>query len=125
MLNRIINSLPFKKKLETGEFESFFHEEEGVAVTSWKDSKMVKFITNYSPTDIDPDLHYVRRGNTQPTAMPLVAVEYRKKMVHVDAYEKNRKKYNSRRKVKRWWMILFFFFIRLHHCQLLENICAQ
>ena len=80
-----------------------------MALIKWKDSKDVKFITNYSHTETDQQLSYLRRGNTTRTAMPQVASDYRKGMINVDRNEKCRKLYNSRRTVRRWWLTLFFY----------------
>jgi Transposase IS4 len=81
-----------------------------VAITQWRDSKVVKFVSNYSTTE--PSKHsYVRRGHTSPTPMPTVSKDYREGMGFVDSYDRNKKLYTVKRTVRRWWLTLFFFIL--------------
>ena len=111
MENSIVNKLPFRKDLERGQHETFVKREgQKVAITQWKDSKAVKFITNYSATEASDD-SYTRRGHNEPTPMPRVARDYRGGMGHVDTFDRNKKLYTTKRTVNRWWLTLFFFLL--------------
>ena len=102
-----MNQIPWKS-LNEGEFQYFVSEDGHTAITNWKDSKNVTFITNYIDAKFNND-SYKRRGKTTITLMPPVSPFYRKSMFNVDQEERNRKMFSSNRISHRHWFCLFSF----------------
>ena len=100
--------MPFPDKLKSGESITFVNETKKIAVTAWQDSKVVKFVPNYSVTE-DIGLKYQRRGAKTDTSLPQVAVDYRKYMRFVDAYRAIT--LNGIKRTSYRWVTISFFIL--------------
>lgn len=102
------NNSALKKSLPKHEYRSV--EKGGVTFYAWKDTKIVRFITNVfsdSPSRIS---RCQKDGSLQFISYPSLLPAYNKFMGGVDLGDLFKATYGIDRKSKRWWLRFFFVF---------------
>ncbi|KAJ8307822.1 hypothetical protein KUTeg_014605 [Tegillarca granosa] len=78
--------------------------------TSWKDKKLVTYLSTYSdPTQKHTVQRRQKDGTKKDVSAPQVSELYNKYMFRVDIADQKRMQYSTCRKAKKWYKYLFWF----------------
>ena len=103
------NNAVLKKSLAKHEYRSV--ERDGVTFYAWKDTKIVRFITNVFSDSPSRVSRRQKDGSLKYISCPSLLPAYNKFMGGVDLCDLFKATYGIDRKSKRWWLRIFFSFL--------------